>query len=264
MNKEYLRILQVFVVFSVLVIAGCYEPVPQPVLVGEEKAVVSGPLALPVGQYNVVGKSIEGWPLVAEVIGTGQDTTFILATIHGGERAGAPLVHKLAEHLERNPHLLSGRKVVLLPVANPDGMLAETRQNAKGVDLNRNFQAANRVNSAETGKAALSEPEAQAINTIIKEYSPDRIISIHAPAGCIDYDGPAYLLSQRISQYCNLPIKRLGTRPGSLGAYAGTTLNIPTITLELPASDVNKDPEKLWQQYGKALIAAITYPEIHE
>jgi len=262
MNKESSFILQVCIVLSVLVIGGCYESVPPPKLVGEIRPVAAAISVLPAGQYRVVGRSVDGWPMVAQIIGEGKDTTFILATIHGGERAGAPLVHRLAEHLEHNPNLLSVRRVVLLPVANPDGMFSGTRQNAKGVDLNRNFQATNRVNNGESGKSALSEPEAQAINTIIEEYSPDRIVSIHAPAGCIDYDGPAYVLAQRMSQYCSLPVKKLGAKPGSLGAYAGVARKIPTITLELLPDDINKDPETLWQKYGKALLAAITYPEI--
>jgi protein MpaA len=200
--------------------------------------------------------------MVAQVFGNGPDITFVLATIHGNEPAGTALVRRLAQHLEQNPHLLARqRRVVLLPVANPDGMVMGTRHNANGVDLNRNFQTANRVNNAESGKTALSEPETRAIHAIIERYSPDRIVSIHASMGCVDYDGPAYLLAARMGQYCNLPIKTLGPKAGSLGSYGGVTLGIPTITLELPPGESDRDSETLWLRYGKALLAAITYPE---
>jgi len=78
---------------------------------------------------------------------------------------------------------------------------------------------------------------------------------------CIDYDGPASALAARMAQYCDLPVKKLGAEPGSLGSYAGLTLRIPIITFELLPSDSALSPERLWQRYGKALLAAIVYPD---
>ncbi len=64
-----------------------------------------------------------------------------------------------------------------------------------------------------------------------------------------------------MAQYCDLPVKKIGARPGSLGSYTGETLGIATITLELPA-EASKDGEQaLWDKYGKALLAAVLYPE---
>jgi len=194
------------------------------------------------------------------VLGQGQDVAFILATIHGDEPAGTPLVRRLAEYLQQRPNLLRGRNVVLLPVANPDGMAMGTRSNARGVDLNRNFRTANRVNSPQFGLRALSESEAQAIDKVIRQHAPDRIVSIHQPLTCIDYDGPAAALAGRMAQYCDLPVRKLGARPGSLGSYAGLTLAIPIITFELPRNASRLGQHTLWQQYGTALIAAIVYP----
>ena len=261
MNRECSSILRSCTLLVLLVAAGCYESVPPPKLVGEARPAVRPSAALPAGRYEIVGRSVQGSPMVAQVFGNGPDITFVLATIHGNEPAGTALVRQLAQHLEQNPHLSADRTVVLLPVANPDGMVMSTRQNANRVDLNRNFQTANRVNNAESGKTALSEPETQAIHAIIDRYSPDCIVSIHSPIGCIDYDGPAYLLATRMAQYCNLPTKTLGAKTGSLGSYAGVTLGIPTITLELPPGESDRDSETLWLRYGKALLAAITYPE---
>jgi len=195
------------------------------------------------------------------VLGQGQDVAFILATIHGDEPAGTPLVRRLAEYLQQRPNLLRGRNVVLLPVANPDGMAMGTRSNARGVDLNRNFRTANRVNSPQFGRRALSESEAQAIDKVIRQHGPDRIVSIHQPLTCIDYDGPAAALAGRMAQYCDLPVRKLGARPGSLGSYAGLTLAIPIITLELPRNANRLNQQALWQRYGTALIAAVVYPD---
>ena len=56
-------------------------------------------------------------------------------------------------------------------------------------------------------------------------------------------------------------VKKLGARPGSLGSYAGVDLGIPIITFEMLQNDSGLDSDTLWQRYGKALVAAIVYPE---
>jgi protein MpaA len=184
----------------------------------------------------------------------------VLATIHGNEPAGTPLVRRLAEYLEQHTPLLKGRRVVLMPVANPDGMAYGSRYNLHGVDLNRNFATANRINTERFGYTALSEPEARAIQQVIRQYSPDRIVSIHQPLACIDYDGPALPLAKRMAQYCDLPVKKIGAKPGSLGSYAGMTLGIPIVTFEMLPGDSQLDKEQLWRRYGQALLAAVVYP----
>jgi protein MpaA len=259
--KKKLNMISIFLaLLAVLSFAGCIEPVLPPEIVTEPTRKTAA--ILPSVEHRIIGKSVQGRPIMCTVLGQGQDVTLILATIHGNEPAGTPLVQKLIDYLQQNPNHLAGRKVVLLPVANPDGMANNSRYNAKGVDLNRNFAAANRRNSAQHGYAPLSEPEAAAIASAIQRYSPDRIISIHQPLACIDYDGPAWDLADHLAQHCNLRIRKLGEKSGSLGSYAGLTLRIPTITLELPhnASQYNRD--HLWQQYGSALLAAVIYPEM--
>jgi len=260
MNNRWAIILTVCALFTVLAFAGCAEPVSYPELVSAPQA----PTIVAPPQYRIIGTSVQRRPMVSLVLGRGPEVIFIMATIHGDEPAGTPLVRRLATYLQEHPRLLDGRTVVLLPLANPDGMAHNTRHNAHGVDLNRNFAAANRQNSARHGFVALSEPEARAIRQLIVQYTPDRIVSIHQPLACIDYDGPGQMLADRMAQYCDLPIKKLGAKPGSLGSYAGLTLGIPIITFELLRTDSQLAPETLWQRYGAALIAAIVYPDAVE
>jgi len=212
-------------------------------------------------RQQIIGKSVQGAPMTSLALGRGPDVVFILATIHGNEPAGTPLVRRLSRHLRENPEMLNGRKVVLLRVANPDGLAHNSRFNAHGVDLNRNFEAANRLDSKQTGLSGLSEPESRAIRQVILQHSPDRIVSIHQPLACIDYDGPAQALAESMGQYCDLPVKKLGARPGSLGSYAGVDMGIPIITFEMRQNDSGLDSNTLWQRYGKALVAAVVYPE---
>lgn len=246
----------IWVLSVVLGIAGCYAPVSPPEIIAQPQP----PSVIPLSKHHIVGKSVQNRPIMCTVVGQGEDTTFILATIHGNEPAGTPLVRRLAEYLQQRPHLLAGRKVVLLPVANPDGMAHNSRYNANGVDLNRNFAAANRRNSAQHGYSPLSEPEAAAVASLIRQYSPDHIVSIHQPSACIDYDGPAWALANHMAQHCDLPVRKLGAQSGSLGSYAGLTLQIPIITLELPGNADSLNENSLWQRYGPALVAAVIYP----
>ncbi len=216
---------------------------------------------------EVSGISVQDRPIdcqVLELTGTGNEdnlTVMIIGTIHGSEPAGEPLVHKLSEHLLLNKEMLADRRVVLIPLANPDGRAINKRHNVNGIDLNRNFPAPNFKVTGKHGRVPLSEPESRAIKAAMDKYQPDRIVSIHQPLVCIDYDGPGEGLAQAMGEWTDLPVKRLGSRPGSLGSYAGITLNVPIITVELPKSASRMDPDTLWERYGMMLLASIRYPD---
>jgi murein peptide amidase A len=246
---------------AVVSVAGCYQAQPSPKIVGETTPpVIVQPLPEPkTPDIVVVGRSVKGRPIKAQVLGDGSDTILIMAVIHGDEASGAPLVEKLADYLGDHPNIVDSHRVILIPVANPDGMALSCRENTRGVDLNRNFEANNRVNNGSNGLHALSEPETVALRRLIQEYKPDRIISIHQPLNCLDYDGPGGGLAGRMAEACRLPVHKLGARPGSLGSFTGETLGIPTITMELPREASRLSQAGLWSQYGPALLTAVTY-----
>ena len=211
----------------------------------------------------IAGKSVQNRKIEYLKIGSGKNAVFFMASIHGDENQGTPILLKLADHLQENPQLFKNKKVIILPQANPDGIILKQRFNANGIDLNRNFPAANRQNSKEYGFKALSEPEARAINKIIKKYKPLIIVSLHQPSGqkpgWIDYDGPAEKPAEQMAAACDLPIYKYGTMPGSLGSYASQKLKIPIITFEQPC-EPNTDAQVLWQKYGSALLTALSLP----
>lgn len=241
----------------VLFLVGCQQSAPESVVIRRDPR-----LTVPVSTHReIVGNSVENRYIQTTVLGQGPETTLILATIHGNEPAGTDLVELLPDNMRQYSALLRGRRVVIVPVANPDGKANNTRGNAHDVDLNRNFAADNRQNNRRNGSSALSEPESRVIAQLITRYQPTRIIAIHQPLACIDYDGPARELAERMAQYCDLPVKKLGARPGSLGSYAGNDLGIPIITFELRPNDHRLSRRQLWELYGNALMAAVAFPE---
>lgn len=208
----------------------------------------------------VAGKSFEGRPIECIVLGDGPEVFLLLATIHGNESAGTPLVAEFEKWLLNHPNELTGRQLVIVPVVNPDGFAANQRFNTRGVDLNRNFPAGNWQEKGVNlhGASPLSEPESRVLMQLLCRYFPDRVVSIHQPVDCIDYDGPGKALAEAMAAECPLKVKKLGGRPGSFGSFVGETLGKPIITLELP-KDAGMDGPTLWKQYGKALIAALRY-----
>src|SRR3546814_10170937 len=153
----------------------------------------------------------------------------------------------------------------VIPCANPDGLRRQpaTRMNARGVDLNRNFptpdwkadamayweQRTRRDPRRYPGPSALSEPETRWLLQQIEDFQPDAIVSVHAPYGVLDYDGP----DEPPTRFGYLHLHQLGTYPGSLGNYAGVNLGLPVITLELPHAGIMPTPAQAQRVWGDML-----------
>lgn len=218
---------------------------------------------LPVTSFRTrtIGSSVQGRPILATYLGEGDCTVLFMATIHGDEPAGTQVLLRLREKIDENPTLLAGKRLILVPQANPDGAASCMRSNANDIDLNRNFATGNRVDCKRYGTTALSEPEAVALKRLVDSEKPAYVVSIHQPLACIDYDGPGEELARLMGANCALEVKKLGSRPGSLGSYVGVELNVPIITLEMnePKGPGPYDTDLLWQKYGRSLIAALQY-----
>ena len=207
---------------------------------------------------TVIGRSVEGRPIEAFVRGDpAGPCVLMIASIHGNEPAGTPLLARMMDVLREDPARAHGRRVVLIPVANPDGVAARRRANANRVDLNRNFPADNFRGSSSHGGAPLSQPESRAIHALIARERPTRVVSIHMPTAQIDWDGDGEALARRMAALCPLPAKRMGSRPGSLGSWVGLTLDRPILTVELRGGDRRLDDDTLWRTYGDALLSVL-------
>lgn len=190
---------------------------------------------------------------------------FLFCAIHGSETTTAHAAARLIELIQANPTaaIPEDTAVFLVPIANPDGYAIARRQNASGVDLNRNFPANNWRREARgnnfPGSAPLSEPESRAIHSLTLRINPTRILSLHSirtRRHGNNFDGPAQSLAELLAKhngYAVLPTIGYPT-PGSFGSWAGHDRQIPTITLEFRAADSN---EKAWSENREALLAFI-------
>ena len=75
--------------------------------------------------------------------GDSERCVLVIGGIHGDEGAGVVLAGSLLKYLMELSRSDLQSKVVLMPVANPDGWTAGTRCNAHRIDINRNFPTEN-------------------------------------------------------------------------------------------------------------------------
>jgi len=168
--------------------------------------------------------------------------TLILGVFHGDEPESGQLTAAFLERMR--PVDLQSVLVGVVPIVNPDGLQAQQRGNARGVDLNRNFPTLdwtemNVDTPYYSGPSAGSEPETQFILKLLEQYPPQKIVSVHTPYQVINYDGPAGDLAQAMALCNGYPVvSDIGYEtPGSFGTYCGKERGIATVTLELPEKD---------------------------
>ncbi|MEK6276487.1 MAG: DUF2817 domain-containing protein [Actinomycetota bacterium] len=133
-----------------------------------------------------LGRSVEGRAIRAVRIGdaNADRTALVVGNIHGNERAGTAITRRLL----RSFRDIKGLDLWVVRTFNPDGLKRDTRRNAHGVDLNRNFgyrwSGGVGANSGYyPGPAAWSEPEARTVRRFARRIRPDVSIWYHQPWG---------------------------------------------------------------------------------
>ncbi len=192
-------------------------------------------------------------------IGDSQEVTLIVGGIHGDEFGSLHLLYKLAYFLNESPNLIT-KKVVIIPMLNPDGLLADTRTNSNGVDIVENFPSRNwspvyQDDDVYPGSEPASETETLLVMEVLNTYKPSKIIALTSSSGHISFSGPAQGLANNISQNNGYDIIYDQKDMGSLGEYLGRDLNISCVNINL--SDYN--PQENWLENKNALLNAINY-----
>lgn len=185
----------------------------------------------------IVGRSLLGRAIEAHAFGDGPALLLVHGGIHGDEPGAVELARRFVDRLVAR----RGPRVIVVPEVNPDGLAAGAKNNAHDVDLNRNFPSESFVATAadaryQPGPHPLSEPETRALATLIEREQPRRLVAIHQPFRCVNFDGPALALAERMAAACGWPVRAdIGyPTPGSFGARYGVDLRLEVITLELP------------------------------
>ncbi len=213
---------------------------------------------------KTIGTSVNGSEIIAQSnfdlsIKPQKSFTLIIGGMHGNERAPVPMLENFISQYMETSKITN--PVSVITILNPDGYKTNTRFNAKGIDLNRNFPYNWSKESEEpSGPSPLSEPESLALYKFILKYCPAIIVNLHCALSEIDADGEQSVncvknmwnaLSKKEQKRYRLTTRTINKTetvscPGSLGQFCGYDLFYKNkkqpamITLELPYTHENK------------------------
>jgi protein MpaA len=184
-----------------------------------------------------LGRSVRGRPIFAVELGDpdAPRKLLVVGAIHGNETAGIAMARELESGTPPRQSLLW-----IVRDLNPDGVAAHTRQNAHGVDLNRNFpwhwrQLEHRGGLQYSGPRALSEPESRLARALILRVRPRITVWFHQPLGVVDESGGDVRVERRFARMLGLPLTRLRRYPGSAASWQDRRLRGSTaFVVELP------------------------------
>jgi predicted deacylase len=160
------------------------------------------------------------------------------------------------QHLQSNP-VPADKRIVVVPNANPDGIANGTRNNARNVNVDRNFPASNWSASIDTAAGTLpqgggtspgSEPEAAALINLTRQLRPRLSVSFHSQGRLVGANmigdssaiGGMYASTVGYSTMFNSAEDVMGY--GITGEYEdwmGQEMGIPAILVELPSNSGN-------------------------
>jgi protein MpaA len=189
-----------------------------------------------------LGQSAKGRPITALEFGDpgAERKLVVVGCIHGDEQAGIAI----ARQLERLAPP-AGTDVWVIEDLNPDGAAANTRQNANGVDLNRNFPYGWQPLESPgalmySGPAALSEPESQLAVDFLNMVRPTVTIWYHQHLNLVDLSGGDASIEQRYASMVGLRTQPLQRYPGSATSWENHTFGGSTaFVVELPAGSLS-------------------------
>lgn len=130
----------------------------------------------------------------------GRPVYFMMGSIHGDEWAAGEhtmeFIYDVINTSKTNPKvkaLLDKVRMIVMPVVNVDGWVANTRANSRGVDMNRNYAfgwGSNiGVSFAGRGTGPSSEPEVQNTMEIVKNNQVVALLTNHNNSHAFFYPG---------------------------------------------------------------------------
>ena len=117
----------------------------------------------------ILGHSVEGREIIGYKLGAGPIKVLMWSQMHGNESTTTKAVLDMTTFLlaeQEGGMLLEKLEVMVVPMLNPDGARAYTRENAAGKDLNRDA-------------SECSQPEMQVLQKIYRAFKPDFCFNLH-------------------------------------------------------------------------------------
>ncbi len=188
-------------------------------------------------ERRVIGHSVQGRPIVAWHLGEpGKPRIVLISSMHGTEHATTQILTTLRD----GRRYVRGIDLWVVPTYNPDGVARGTRQNAHGIDLNRNYpyRWADLEGNYESGPRPGSEPETRAMMAFLTEIAPRRVISFHQPLNGVDTDTKDAGFARRLARKLKLPTTRLncgGLCHGTMTMWFNATFGGSALTVEYAA-----------------------------
>jgi protein MpaA len=190
--------------------------------------------AVPIAKESI-GSSVEGRAIRLVRLGdpAAARRVLVVGCVHGDECAARAVVGELL----RRRTVPAGVQLLLVRSANPDGQAAHRRQNAHGVDLNRNSSAGWRpLRGAQySGRRPWSEPESRALRDLVLRERPALVLWYHQPLDLVDRpERGRATVARRYARLTGLPFRPLGAYPGSLSRWVNTRGAGTSFVVELP------------------------------
>ncbi len=223
-----------------------------------------GPPAVPAAAQDgtVIGRSAQGRPITAERVGSprARVNVLVVGAVHGNEPAGKAVIARL-----RRSKPPRGTSLWLIEDANPDGSAANTRHNAAGVDLNRNFPYRWRPQDGvyESGPGPASEPETQVIQRFVERERPRITLWYHQALRMVVKSTGDAKLERLYSRRSGLPRKRLPRYHGTAVSWQNTSFRGDTaFVVELPGGALPAAGARRHAKAALALAKAVAPPRV--
>lgn len=205
-----------------------------------------------------IGNSVRGRPIMAHSFGSGSSVILFTGGMHGSEPSGYTTMQAWVQHLQAYGDIVpAGKRVVIVPNTNPDGIAGNTRYNSRNVNIGRNFPTANWSASIQTssgtqvtggGTSPGSEPEASALIALTRQLRPRLEVSFHAQGRLVGANkfrdsttiGDIYakIVGYRTIYYDAEAVMGY-PMTGEYEDWMGEEMNIPAILIELPSHSGN-------------------------
>ncbi|MCW3001906.1 MAG: murein peptide amidase [Conexibacter sp.] len=204
-----------------------------------------------------LGRSERGRRIVVVHAGDGHGArVLVVGAIHGNELAGLAV----ARALER---VRAGADLWILPNLNPDGAAGGTRQNAQGVDLNRNWSSQWRGGGKPwdvyyAGSHPFSERETQLARRLILRVRPDITIWFHQHMNVVWAWGPSTAPGRRYAAAAGMQLYHHHWLFGTASNWQNQRLpGTAAFTVELPAGSLTRAQVR---RHVRAVLALAALP----